>query len=162
LSLSLKQLLELALESFELVKSASEFFCIAGDAATRRIVIVVIITVLAAATRAAGSIIAVAIIIVVARITATIIFFIAVPLDHAEPSVRHNGGLALVISATECVPCKIEEHFLEVGIADSRTHDLSHNFFRRLNVVVSYRVPTSSPTGRRIAHAGDGHFIGVH
>jgi hypothetical protein len=160
LSLSLKQLLKLALEGFEFVKSAPELSCAVGGAVRRCIVVIASITVVAAATRAARSIIAV-VIFIVASIATPIILFMAMPLDHAEPPVRHIRSLVLVVPPTECVPCEIKEHFLELSVADSRTDDLSHYVFRRLNVVVSYRVATASPTRRRVAHAGDGHFIGI-
>jgi hypothetical protein len=152
LSLSLEQLFKFTLESLELVESASEFFCI---------VVVVVIAVVATATGVASSIIAVAIVIV-ARIATVIVFIIAMPLHLAKPPVRHIGCLVLVVSLAERVLCKVEQHFLEISITDSRTNELSHQCFRRLDVVVSYRVATAPSTRRRIADASDRHSIGIH
>jgi hypothetical protein len=145
LSLSLEQLLELALESLEFVESAPDFFCI---------VIVVVLAAIAAATRAAGSIIAV-VIIIVARIATMIIFIVAMPLNHAEPPVRHVRGLVLMVSLAEGVLCKVEQHFLEIRIADSRTDGLSHHRFSSLDVAECYRISTASSTGWRVSYASD-------
>ena len=153
LPLSLKQILELALEGLQFVESTSEFF--------RIIVVVVVIAVGAAATDTAGSIIAV-VIVVVARVATPIILVVAMPLDHAEPPGRHFRCLALVVSPAEGVLCKIVQHSLEISILNSRTDKLSHYCFRCLNVMVSYWVATSPSTGWRVSHASDGHSIGIH
>jgi hypothetical protein len=158
LPLSLQELLELALKCLKLVKSSPEFLCVVVNAARRYIIIIAVI---AAAGGATSSIIALSI-IVITRIAPPILLIISIPLNRGEPPIRHIRGLVLVVPPTESVLRKIVQHFFEIGITHSRTNDLSHHFFRRLNIVIGNRIPTSSPTGRCVAYAGDGHFVGVH
>jgi len=160
LPLSLQELLKLALESLKLVESSPEFLCVVICSA-RRCVVVVVTAVIAAATRATSSIITLPILII-ARIAPPIIFIVAMPLNHAKPPVRHIRGLVLMVSPAECVLCETEQHFLEISITDSRTDDLSHYFFRSLDIVISYRIPTSSATRRCVADACDCHFVRVY